>query len=304
MAETREAGALDALVAAMLDSYASDPRGHRVGRAFVPSPDEIIALVHLLLEVLYPGYFGPSVLTAEELRYQTGVRLAALREKLLRQVELCHCYAHEGEGIGHDRALGCTEAARATTAMFLAQLPEIRRVLVADVQAAYDGDPAASNLDEIILAYPGFLAVTVYRCAHALHELGVKLMPRIMTEWAHGRTGADLHPAAKIGPGFFLDHATGAVVGETSEIGAGVKLYQGVTLGALSHPKDAGGRVIRGAKRHPTVEDGVTIYANATVLGGQTVVGAGSVVGASGFVTESIAPHTKLPINARSRPPG
>jgi serine O-acetyltransferase len=299
VAAESEAGALDALVDAMWESYTTDPRAHRIGRAFVPSPDEIIAIAQLLLEVLYPGYFGPALPSAEAARYHTGVRLTQLQEKLGRQIELCLCYAHEAEGVGHDRALGCTDAARATTAKFLSRLPEIRRVLITDAQAAFDGDPAATNLDEIILAYPGFLAVTVYRCAHALHELGVKLMPRILTEWAHGRTGADLHPAARIGEAFFLDHATGAVVGETTDIGAGVKLYQGVTLGALSHPKDAGGQLIRGTKRHPTVEDRVTIYANATVLGGQTVVGAGSVVGASVFVTQSIPPNTKLPINPR-----
>jgi serine O-acetyltransferase len=286
--------ALDQFVDAMLASYAGDDRANRTGRAFVPSPDEIVAIIKLLLEVLYPGYFGRSSLTLDELRYHTGVRLATLREKLRRQVELCLCYAHEAEGIGHDRALGCTDAAHRTTANFLAQLPDIRRVLITDAQAAFDGDPAATNLDEIILAYPGFLAITVHRCAHALHTLGVKLMPRIMTEWAHARTGADLHPGAAIGEAFFLDHATGAVIGETTEIGDGVKLYQGVTLGALSHPRDARGRVIRGTKRHPTVEDGVTIYANATVLGGTTVVGAESLLGGSVFVTQSVPARSRV----------
>jgi serine O-acetyltransferase len=172
-------------------------------------------------------------------------------------------------------------------------------MLVLDVQAAYDGDPAASSLDEVILAYPGMLAVTVHRVAHELHVMGVPLMPRIMSEWAHSRSGTDIHPGARIGRSFFIDHATGVVVGETTTIGANVKLYQGVTLGALSIPKDERGRVIRDTKRHPTVEDGVTIYANATVLGGRTVVGADSVVGGSVFVTESVPPSTRVAL----RPP-
>jgi serine O-acetyltransferase len=180
------------------------------------------------------------------------------------------------------------------TEVFLGRLPEIRALLVKDVQAAYDGDPAASNLDEVILAYPGVLAVSVYRIAHALYDLGVPMMARIMTEWAHSKTGCDIHPGAKIGPGFFIDHATGVVIGETSDIGEGVKLYQGVTLGALSLPKDANGQIIRGNKRHPTVENGSTLYANATVLGGKTVVGADSVIGGSVFLTRSIPPRSRV----------
>jgi serine O-acetyltransferase len=178
--------------------------------------------------------------------------------------------------------------------VFLGRLPEIRALLVRDVQAAFDGDPAATNLDEVILAYPGVLAVSVYRIAHALHDLGVPMMARIMTEWAHSKTGCDIHPGAKIGAGFFIDHATGVVIGETTEIGEGVKLYQGVTLGALSLPKDASGHIIRGRKRHPTVENGSTLYANATVLGGQTVVGSESVIGGSVFLTRSIPPRSRV----------
>ncbi len=163
-----------------------------------------------------------------------------------------------------------------------------------DVQAAFDGDPAATNLDEVILAYPGVLAVSVYRIAHALYDLGVPMMARIMTEWAHSKTGCDIHPGAKIGAAFFIDHATGVVIGETTDIGEGVKLYQGVTLGALSFPRDASGHIIRGRKRHPTVENGSTLYANATVLGGQTVVGADSVIGGSVFLTRSVPPRSRV----------
>jgi serine O-acetyltransferase len=188
----------------------------------------------------------------------------------------------------------CAPRARELTEVFLGRLPEIRSLLVRDVQAAYDGDPAASNLDEVILAYPGVLAVSVYRIAHALYDLGVPMMARIMTEWAHSKTGCDIHPGARIGAAFFIDHATGVVIGETSDIGEGVKLYQGVTLGALSLPKDASGQIIRGNKRHPTVENGSTLYANATVLGGKTVVGAESVIGGSVFLTRSIPPRSRV----------
>jgi serine O-acetyltransferase len=150
------------------------------------------------------------------------------------------------------------------------------------------------NLDEIILAYPGVLAVSVYRIAHALYDLGVPMMARIMTEWAHSKTGCDIHPGARIGAAFFIDHATGVVIGETTHIGDGVKIYQGVTLGALSLPRDADGHIIRGKKRHPTVESGSTLYANATVLGGQTVVGADSVIGGSVFLTHSVPPRSRV----------
>jgi len=178
--------------------------------------------------------------------------------------------------------------------VFLNRLPHIRGLLLQDVQAAYDGDPAATNLDEVILAYPGLLAVSVYRIAHALYDLGVPMMARIMTEWAHSKTGCDIHPGADIGPAFFIDHATGVVIGETTHIGEGVKLYQGVTLGALSFPRDASGQIIRGRKRHPTLESGSTLYANATVLGGQTVVGAESVIGGSVFLTHSVPARSRV----------
>ncbi len=180
------------------------------------------------------------------------------------------------------------------TQSFLASLADVRHLLVGDVQAAFDGDPAATNLDEIILAYPGVLAVSVYRIAHVLHGLGVPMIARIMTEWAHSRTGCDIHPGAKIGPAFFVDHATGVVIGETSVIGTGVKLYQGVTLGAVSFPRDSTGQIIRGRKRHPTVENGATLYANATVLGGQTVIGEDSVIGGSVFLARSVPPRSRV----------
>jgi serine O-acetyltransferase len=241
---------------------------------------------------MYPGYFARRDLNEENLEAYVTQSLAGLAPKIEREIEHCLCYGREREAKSEFGE--CAPRARELAEAFLARLPQIRSLLVRDVQAAFDGDPAATNLDEVILAYPGVLAVSVYRVAHELYELGVPMMARIMTEWAHSKTGCDIHPGAKIGVGFFIDHATGVVIGETSQIGEGVKLYQGVTLGALSLPKDASGHVIRGRKRHPTVENGATLYANATVLGGQTVVGAESVIGGSVFLTRSIPPRSRV----------
>lgn len=177
---------------------------------------------------------------------------------------------------------------------FLARVPAIRDMLALDAQAAWDGDPAAKGTDEVIYCYPGYYAVTVYRMAHELLVLGVPLMPRIMSEYAHGATGADIHPGAKIGKSFFIDHATGVVIGETTRIGDNVKIYQGVTLGAKSFPKDERGRIIKGLQRHPTIEDNVTIYANSTILGGETVIGRGVTVGGNTFIMASVSSDTTV----------
>lgn len=279
----------------MLASYRNDARAHHINKRFLPSRVEAIEIVNLLLQLFYPGYFGRQDLTDEDVGYHVGVILTTLREKLERQIELCLCYRGEAlEAGGRPNVPQCHKEGRVIARQFLDRLPALRALLLEDVQAAYDGDPAALNLDEIILAYPGLLAVTVYRIAHELHELGVPMMPRIMTEWAHTKTGADIHPGAKIGRAFFLDHATGAVIGETTVIGDRVKLYQGVTLGALSIARDERGRVIRGTKRHPTVEDDVTIYANATVLGGKTTLSQKAVVGGGVFLTRSVAAGARV----------
>lgn len=280
----------------MLESYRKDPRAHHINKRFLPSRREAIEVVQLLLQLFYPGYFGREDLSDDDVGYHVGVLLSTLREKLETQIELCLCY--RGEEQGKADVQRCRSEGRNTTRKFLDRLPDVRAMLLEDVQAAFDGDPAALNLDEVILAYPGVLAVTVYRIAHELFQLGVPMMPRIMTEWAHGKTGADIHPGAHIGRSFFLDHATGAVVGETTVIGDRVKLYQGVTLGALSIARDARGRVIRGTKRHPTVEDDVTIYANATVLGGKTTLGQGSVVGGGVFLTRDVPRGGRVALKA------
>ena len=277
----------------LLHSYLSDERARRIAQRYLPSREAIVEILEAVLDLMYPGYFGRRDLNKENLGAHIEQSVAALAPKIEQEMEHCLCYGRERESSRSDVG-DCAPRARELTQVFLRRLPEIRRLLLRDVQAAFDGDPAASSLDEVVLAYPGLLAVSVYRIAHALYDLGVPMMARIMTEWAHSKTGCDIHPGAKIGAAFFIDHATGVVIGETTEIGEGVKLYQGVTLGALSFPRDAAGQIIRGKKRHPTVESGSTLYANATVLGGQTVVGADSVIGGSVFLTRSVPPRSRV----------
>jgi serine O-acetyltransferase len=284
---------LDRLKEELLDSYLKDERARRISQRYLPSREAIVEILNSVLDLMYPGYFGRLDLNRENLGAHVAQMVTALVPKLEREIEHCLCYGREREALRPEFG-ECAPRAREVAQIFLRRLPEIRTLLIRDVQAAFDGDPAALNLDEIILAYPGVLAVSVYRIAHALYDLGVPMMARIMTEWAHSKTGCDIHPGATIGAAFFIDHATGVVIGETTHIGERVKLYQGVTLGALSLPKDASGQIIRGRKRHPTVESGSTLYANATVLGGQTVVGADSVIGGSVFLTHSVPPRSRV----------
>jgi serine O-acetyltransferase len=279
----------------LLEGYRKDPRGQQLTRAFMPSRAAILAVLEQLLPLVYPGYFGQLDLRREDLPRHIEEQVKGVRRELETQIERCLCYQDEPVELDVPR---CNEHGRFLTATLLERLPAIRDRLLLDVQAALDGDPAAGSLDEILLAYPGLYAVTVHRIAHELHQLGVPLMPRILSEHAHTVTGADIHPGARIGDSFFVDHATGVVVGETTVIGARVKLYQGVTLGALSMPKDASGNLIRGTKRHPTVEDDVTIYANATVLGGDTVIGRGAVIGGGVFLTRSVAAGMRVALDA------
>jgi serine O-acetyltransferase len=285
--------ALEALTEELLDSYRGDERARRISHRYLPSREAIIDILESVLDLMYPGYFGRRDLNSDNLRAYVSHSVALLSPKLEREMEHCLCYGREHDAEQPEPGQ-CAPRAHELAEIFLGRLPEIRSLLIRDVQAALDGDPAATNLDEVIMAYPGVLAVSVYRIAHALHDLGVPMMARIMTEWAHSKTGADIHPGATIGQAFFIDHATGVVIGETTHIGDGVKLYQGVTLGALSLPRDASGHIIRGKKRHPTVGSGSTLYANATVLGGNTVVGTDSVIGGSVFLTHSVPPRSRV----------
>jgi serine O-acetyltransferase len=288
-----QATAREKLTGELLGSYLQDERARRISQRYLPSREAIVEILESVLDLMYPGYYGRQDLNADNLSEHLTRMVAALVPKLEREMEHCLCYGRERETVPPEFG-ECAPRAHELAEIFLRRLPEIRGLLIRDVQAAFDGDPAALNLDEIILAYPGVLAVSVYRIAHALYDLGVPMMARIMTEWAHSKTGCDIHPGATIGAAFFIDHATGVVIGETTHIGDGVKIYQGVTLGALSLPRDAHGHLIRGKKRHPTVESGSTLYANATVLGGQTVVGADSVIGGSVFLTRSVPPRSRV----------
>ncbi|MCP4590599.1 MAG: serine acetyltransferase [bacterium] len=287
---------LAGLVDRMIVSYDANDATRHIERAFLPSRRRVVEMTEKLLELIYPGFLGRQNLNRHNVQYHVGELLPLAGDLVFSQSYEALCYVESAAQPEQDDRKPCDRKARQITEQFLERLPDVRDSLAADVQAALDGDPAAMNTDEIILAYPGMFAVSVYRLAHELHTLGVPLLPRIMTEWAHSVTGVDIHPGARIGRSFFIDHGTGVVIGETTDIGDDVKIYQGVTLGALSFPKDERGQLIRGAKRHPTVCDHVTIYANAIVLGGETVLGEGAVIGGSVFVTSSVPPHSTVTI--------
>jgi len=286
---------LPELTERIVTTYTEIGSTSHLGHCSLPNYDAVIWATEALREILFPGYRRRDGLHLGNVSYYVGDLIDTLHDKLTGQIARALC--HEAE-----KTLPCDPRRRedfealgqARAIAFLEKLPELRRVLVTDVEAAYAGDPACKSLDEVIFCYPGLEAITVYRLAHELHLLGVPLIPRMMTEWAHSRTGIDIHPGAILGKHFFIDHGTGAVIGETCEIGQWVKLYQGVTLGALSFPTDAQGNLVRGTKRHPTIEDRVVIYANATVLGGETVIGHDSVIGSSVWLTHSVEPHSTV----------
>ncbi len=261
-----------------------------VGPEPIPSREAAIDIIHRACRMLYPGYFIRKRVDEVNLGYYFGQEAVGFFEVLSRQIALAirHDCLRYGLPCTHCETRGYEDAIR-----FMRELPRLRGVLATDVRAAYDGDPAAQSYDEVIFSYPGLLAVTVYRLAHQLIQQQVPLIPRIMTEYAHSLTGIDINPGATIGASFFIDHGTGVVVGETTVIGDRVRLYQGVTLGALSLPREKV-EGLRARKRHPTVEDDVIIYAGATILGGDTVIGARSVIGGNVWLTESVPPDTKV----------
>ena len=263
-----------------------------------PDRDVVIGVLEKLRRILFPGYFRDRNYRFYNLKYNLSVLIEDVMFQLTRQVSL----VFQRQGEKPDQA---EQHAQQVCFAFLNGIPDIRAMVQTDLQAAYDGDPAATGMDEVIFSYPGLYAISVYRLAHELFRLGVPMIPRMMTEYAHSLTGIDIHPGATIGKYFFIDHGTGIVIGETTTIGDHVKVYQGVTLGALS---TRGGQQLRGKKRHPTIEDNVTIYAGASILGGNTVIGAGSVIGSNAFITSSIAPGTTVSIKTqelqyRSRTP-
>ena len=277
------------LVDAILTSYESQPTIRHIDSRKMASRDAVIEIVHLLRELLFPGYFGKQALTPRSLEYHVGRSLNEIKLKLNEQVH--NAIQHQASRGGEFSAVGSDVRAEEIVHEVLKSIPRLRAILATDVQAAFEGDPAASDTDEIIFSYPGFLAISIYRIAHEFHVRGVPLIPRIMSEYAHSVTGIDIHAGARIDESFFIDHGTGVVIGETTSIGKRVKIYQGVTLGALSTRE---GQKLRGIKRHPTLEDNVTVYSGASVLGGQTVVGSGAVINSNVFVTQSVPPNTRV----------
>lgn len=265
-----------------------------------PNSQKIIEALRTLIDILFPGKLSHRPVHRRTLpayiRRNTARALSLLRGEIERALPfrwLGEAARHEGD---HNRCAVKAEAKHVLD-RFAERLPDVRSLLIEDVRAAYEGDPAALTYAEVQLAYPGVLAIASHRLAHELYQLNVPIVPRIMSEWTHSQTGVDIHPGAKIGHGFFIDHATGVVIGETTEIGNNVKLYQGVTLGARSFPLDENGFPIKHIKRHPTVEDGVVIYAHATILGGNTVIGRGSTIGGNVFLTESVPANTVVSAN-------
>lgn len=284
---------LPLLTERIVATYSTVDAINHLGHCPLPQYASIVEATDCLKEILFPGYRRRERLHLGNVSFYVGDLVDRLHDTLTTQIG--RALRHESgaivdcddeqdyEALGQQKAL-----------QFLDQLPELRQVLALDVMAAYDGDPAVKTTDEVVFCYPGLDAVTTYRLAHVMHQLEVPLIPRMMTEWAHARTGIDIHPGATIGKHFFIDHGTGVVIGETCEIGDHVKLYQGVTLGALSFPTDSDGDLVRGTKRHPTIEDRVVIYANATILGGHTRIGHDCVIGSNVWLTKSVDPYTTV----------
>ncbi|MDR2203370.1 MAG: serine acetyltransferase [Nitrososphaerota archaeon] len=258
----------------------------------LPSKKIVIEVLEDLFSVLFPGYFGDTEISKVNIKYHLGTKLMTIYTRLTSEIEKSLKYICRN--INECPRDICQRRAQIVTKELLEVLPEIRSTLSSDIEAAYNGDPATVSTDEVILSYPCVMAITTYRVAHELYTRGVPLIPRIMSEHMHSLTGIDIHPGAKIGKSFFIDHGTGVVIGETTEIGENVKLYQGVTLGALSFPKDEKGNLIKGHKRHPTIGNNVVIYSGATLLGGDTIIGDNVVIGGNTWITTSVEADTKI----------
>lgn len=278
------------IVGGLLEDYNDDRTINQIELFDQPDTELIVDILDKMLKIVFPGFFREKTYRFYNLDSRLTVLLEDVMFNLNRQIAIALRQLPENENLSEN---DMADKAERITLEFFRKIPKMREYTETDVQAAFDGDPAAFNRNEIILSYPGLYAITVNRIAHELFLLSVPLIPRIMTEHAHSKTGIDIHPGATIGKYFFMDHGTGIVVGETTIIGDYVKVYQGVTIGALS---TRGGQKLKGAKRHPTIEDNVTIYSGASVLGGDTVIGSNSVIGSNAFITSSIAPETRVSI--------
>ena len=287
---------LPELTEAIVATYTKDDAINHLGHCPLPSYTAVVDILLDLKDILYPGYRRRVGLHSGNIGYHVGSLVDSLHDQLTTQIARALRHEHRVYQKHDDceSEIDFEAKGQAMAIELLKRIPDLRRVLATDVQAAYDGDPACQTTDEVVFCYPGFEAITVYRIAHELVKLDVPFIPRMMTEWSHKQTGIDIHPGATIGDFFFIDHGTGVVIGETCEIGTRVKLYQGVTLGALSFKTDDDGQLIRGSKRHPTIEDGVVVYANATILGGRTVIGTDSVIGSSVWITKSVESGTTV----------
>ena len=278
------------IVKELLNSWSTKECFDHISPVSIPSQEKIVEIVEQARRILFPGYFTDTKLHAANLEYYIGKETTDLYDKVAGQITMA---------IRHDcrrnelPCTNCDQQSHAIALSFIESLPKVAATLAADIRASFDGDPATKSPDEIIFCYPGLLATVIFRIAHVLHLLDVPFIPRIMTEYAHSQTGIDIHPGATIGSGFFIDHGTGVVIGETTIIGENVRIYQGVTLGALSLPRHAGEK-LRNLKRHPTIEDDVIIYSNTTILGGKTIIGKGSTIGGNIWITESVATGTKV----------
>jgi len=279
---------LEKSIEMLLDNYNSHGMVNPSGAANLPGRESIDNIVRDLEELLFPGYLENMYTDNDSLRKITAEKVQKIYNALITEVEKSLAFSARINGI-NSGSKGCHAAAALVVEEFFEELPKIRSILSKDLEAAVLGDPAAMSADEVILSYPGFQAITVQRIAHFFYSRQVPLIPRMMSEVIHRRTGIDIHPGAQIGESFFIDHGTGVVFGETTIIGKNVKIYQGVTLGALSVKKEESGH-----KRHPTIEDDVTIYANATILGGETVIGKGSIIGGSVWIIQSVPPGSKI----------
>lgn len=281
---------LEAISEAIIEDC-SNPECHtHIGFEPIPRRQAVIEVIDRVRELLFPGFFSQQRIDPVNFRYTIGQAATSLFDLISDQItrSIRHdCFRFKRE------CTNCEERGYEAALQLLADLPHIRSLIASDIRATFDGDPAANSTDEIVYSYPGLQATAVYRVAHKLWELGVPMLPRMMTERMHSVTGIDIHPGAKIGEGFVVDHGTGVVIGETAEIGDHVRLYQGVTLGAMSLPRGAGDK-FRGKKRHPTIEDDVIVYSGATILGGETVIGARSIIGGNVWLTESVPPDTMV----------
>ncbi len=289
---------LEEVIERLIGTYQDDKGINHIDGLNLPQREAVIGIMDDLFRVIYPGYIGMDTVHRANQRYFVGQLISSIAERLEVQLFKALRYGCRMEDCDSHE---CARGAASATVRFLERLPELREMLKDDIDAAFQGDPAAMNIEEICTSYPFLTVITTHRIAHELKNMNVPLIPRMMSERAHSLTGVDIHPGARIGSHFFIDHGTGVVIGETTEISHNVKIYQGVTLGALSFKKDEDGAIVKGGKRHPTIESNVTIYAGATILGGNTVIGEGATIGGNTWITASVPPGALVVIDQEGR---